>query len=147
MTKEAGNVLEGYAKLLGDAFERADSPVFMLNQPHTATMKTRLGKYIREPLIGSEEFTAVSAYMGKRGKIIIMFKPRDIHVASKYSFMEMDAETARVAMTGFAAYMDSKLDVDFNEQLRRINEEEGREVREAHFRQKANQYAESFGSW
>lgn len=148
MKEREGNILEGIAMQLGAAFERSESPVLTLTQPLTVTMKTRMGKYIREPLIGSEEFVATTAYMGKRGKIIVVFQPKDIHIASKYALMEMDVETARVTMMGFSAYMDSMLtDLDFDEELRRLKDEAGRGAREEKFRRATGHYAESFGSW
>lgn len=139
--------LDGLAKRLSDSFLKYAGPAFELNQPLTATMKNRMGQYRKHPLIGGEEFTPTSAYMGKSGKMIIVFRPIDTHIASRFSFMEMDATAARATLEGFSRFMDNSLSMDFDEQVRQIREEAGAEEREAHMRGMGNHYQEAFGSW
>lgn len=71
---------------------------FMLMSPETLTVKKPNGTYSKKAHIGSEDFKPLSAYMGKRGKLIFVFKP--IMVAD-YLEMEMDENSAKEKLMGF----------------------------------------------
>lgn len=145
-------LLEAYARKLSLLFERTGAGTgstrpFELNQPLTVTMKTRTGQYRKHPLIGGERFRPSSAYLGKSGKLIIVFTPFDTLISSKYAFMEMHAELARSTLNGFSTEMDRWLSVDFDEQVAQYKAEAKAEENKAYIEAKVNQYPESFGSW
>jgi hypothetical protein len=141
--------LEIFAKKINRGLEAGTkkSTQFALNAPYTATVKTRTGSYRKLPMIGMEVFTTESAYVGKSGKLIVVFKPLDMRIASKYAFMEMPAEQAREFFTGFNRFMDELINEDFDEQVREFQAEAGRQEREERFAERSSRYDESFGSW
>jgi len=141
-------LLKSYAEKLSFAFSRAETLApFQLSEPCTVTMKTRKGEYRKHPLIGGENFRPSSAYLGKTGKLIIVFTASETHLSSKFAFMEMPADQARRVLDGFAAQMDWMLAANFDEQVERYKVEARAEENRAYVESKINQYPESFGSW
>ncbi|KVH05406.1 hypothetical protein WS84_28140 [Burkholderia anthina] len=83
-------------------FQPADG--FKLSGPATLTIKTRQGQYKKKAFIGDEAFSFSSAYAGKRGDVIGVFKSR---VPVDWSFMEMPINEACDSLNGFRAFADS----------------------------------------
>lgn len=78
---------------------------FMLGEPLTLTVLKDKG-YSKAAHVGGEDFIPESAYVGKRGKIIYVFKPV---MATTYSRMEMDETQAEKSMVGFKEFMKENL--------------------------------------
>jgi len=77
---------------------------FKLNGPHNLTTKSRAGAYRKHDVNGGEEFAPVSCYLGKRGDIIVCFKPRS---AMPWATMEMTLDEAIESLDKFLIYVDS----------------------------------------
>ncbi|UUZ75422.1 hypothetical protein LP414_27285 [Polaromonas sp. P1(28)-13] len=69
--------------------------------------------------IGGEDFIPQSAYVGKRGKIIVRFKPKE---AAAYEVMEMAADEAMTQMAGFSLLTEMP-DGDYVTHIRLLNKE------------------------
>lgn len=146
-TVDLSEQLTAYAKKMSDAFAKGDRGIFKLNQPYTLTVKTRTGSYRKHPVIGGDTLQVSSAYMGKTNQLIIVFVPKDPHLASKYGFVEMTSKEARLMLDGFASYMDHVLALDFDEQVEGFKYEAMAEERQSHLEAQTSKYTESFGSW
>ncbi|MGN8188609.1 hypothetical protein ACTJLD_21735 [Burkholderia sp. 22088] len=94
------------AAMLGDKSRTVLQPVdgFALSGPATLTIKTRQGQYKKKAFIGDEAFSFSSAYAGKRGEVIGVFKSR---VPVDWSFMEMPLNDACDKLKGFKGFADS----------------------------------------
>jgi hypothetical protein len=90
---------------------KAATETFMLSAPITLTVKRPNQSYAKVPHVGSEDFEPVRAYMGKRGKLIFVFKPV---MVSEYSEMEMDEASATANLVGFKDFLAEYVgDLDF----------------------------------
>jgi hypothetical protein len=68
--------------------------------PEQLTVEVEGRGYRKMAHMGGEDFTPLSAYVGKKRKIIVVFKP--VH-ADAYSTMEMTADEAVTNLSGFEA--------------------------------------------
>lgn len=67
--------LERNATNISDLFS-ANTYDFILKAPEKLTV-LKGGAYSKKPYIGEEEFTGVRAYVGKSGKVIVVFQDKD----------------------------------------------------------------------
>lgn len=72
---------------------------FSLGEPTQLTVSRKGGQFTKKPHIGGEEFAFVRAYMGKRGSLIFVFKPRGV---ADYEFAEFAEADAKRSLLGFA---------------------------------------------
>lgn len=80
----------------------ATTETFMLSSPMALTVKKANGSYSKVAHVGSEDFEPVRTYLGKRGKLIFVFKPV---MVSEYSEMEMDEASAKANLVGFKDFL------------------------------------------
>lgn len=80
----------------------ATTETFMLSSPMALTVKKPNGGYSKVAHVGSEDFQPVRTYLGKRGKLIFVFKPV---MVSEYSEMEMDEASARANLVGLKDFL------------------------------------------
>ena len=80
----------------------ATTETFMLSAPMLLTVKRPGGTFAKVAHVGSEDFQPVRAYMGKRNKMIFVFKPV---MVSEYSEMEMDEASATANLVAFKDYL------------------------------------------
>lgn len=94
------------AAMFGDKSRTVLQPAdgFKLSGPTTLTIKTRQGQYKKKAFVGDEAFSFSSAYAGKRGDVIGVFKSR---VPVDWSFMEMPLNEACDSLNGFKVFADS----------------------------------------
>lgn len=90
---------EELVKKLDFHFRNRGKWICTLNAPRTLTTKDRRGQFRKTGFIGGEGMTAQSAYMGKRGHIILVFSPTQPR--SDYAFIEMSLQEATEGLTGF----------------------------------------------
>ena len=139
LSQEMDSFLYALAEKFADSKE-----TFLLSGPATLTVKKgedSASGYSKVPHIGGEDFKPVSAYMGKRGNPIFIFKPV---MASGYSFMEMSEKDARAQLVGFKEYLSEIDYYDFmTEYGRRLTKIKDGKAIEA----KGEQYSGEFGSW
>lgn len=146
LTDAARNSLEKIAFAFARNIERAtERGQYALTRPTSLTFKDRKGGYSKQGAIGSEKFSPHSAYVGKRGTLIIVFKPVDSYLAAKYAFMEMEAGDCRLLLDGFPAYMDSLMHASFDEQVDKFNLEAVR-IEASQNADIFNRYSE-YGTW
>lgn len=75
---------------------------FMLSSPMALTVKKPNGGYSKVAHVGSEDFQPVRTYLGKRGKLIFVFKPV---MVSEYSEMEMEEASAKANLVGLKDFL------------------------------------------
>lgn len=80
----------------------ATTETFMLSSPMALTVKRPNNTYAKVAHVGSEDFQPVRTYLGKRGKLIFVFKPV---MVSEYSEMEMDEASAKANLMGFKDFL------------------------------------------
>jgi len=134
-----------YKKLEGQINEilRDTSESFMLTGPMTLTVLKRDGKYSRMPHVGGEDFRPEKAYFGKRGSLIIVFRPV---MSQPYEFMEMTAAEAKQHMLGFTPFYRDKIDEAVGEELQAAKAAENEKAAEKTHEERATKYNE-YGSW
>ena len=122
------------------AFTASDE-TFMLGEPLTLTVLRDKG-YSKAPHVGSEDFKPVRAYMGKRGKMIFVFKPV---MVTDYKEMEMDEAQAVKSLLGFQMFLNEHL----KSVVERLKETRIELAAEAERKSLADRYEkyEGFGSW
>jgi hypothetical protein len=87
------------------------SETFMLSAPMTLTVKKPNNAYSKAAHVGSEDFGPVRCYLGKRGKLIFVFKPI---MVSDYLEMEMDEAQAKASLVGFKDFLKEHVgDLDY----------------------------------
>lgn len=117
---------------------------FMLGSPETLTVKRNNGVYSKQAHIGSEDFKPHSAYLGKRGKIIYVFKPV---MVAEYEFMEMDENAAREKLIGFKEWSKEKL-AEVQMKIAETRASQALEKDKAAMAKRADDYAHlGFGEW
>lgn len=120
------------------------SETFMLASPETLTIKKVNGTYSKKAHIGSEDFRPVSVYMGKRGKLIFVFKP--VMVAD-YAEAELDEIQAKEKLMGFKDWCKENL-AEIQASIADMRAETALEHERAAMAEKAEQYKDiGFGSW
>lgn len=131
-----GSITESVRQAAGEA-------AFMLGEPAQLTVKRRDGGYAKKSHIGSEEFKFANAYMGKKGQIIFVFKPKGV---ADYEFAELNENDAKRMLMGFKDILNVATQ---SGPLRDINEAKKAAVlaaeREA-LAVRASSY-DGFGSW
>lgn len=88
---------EGISRILDGTTE-----TFMLSAPVSLTVRRHNNTYSKLAHVGSEDFAPVRCYMGKRNKLIFVFKPVMI---SEYLEMEMDEVSAKANLMGFKEFL------------------------------------------
>lgn len=123
----------------------ANHETFMLGEPLQLTVLRRDGRYSKRSHIGGEDFKPIRAYIGKRGKLIYVFRPV---MVSDYEHMEMEDSEACEKLTGFKDYIKHAAGSEFE----RLNNETKRAAADRAEREKLagreEQYAHlGFGSF
>lgn len=90
------------------AFSKAQSDNDAINfvtlrSPMLLTVEKKGKGYTKEAHIGQEEFIPIGAYVGKKGNIILKFKPRE---AAHYEFMEMTANEGLEMLEDMSYFME-----------------------------------------
>lgn len=117
---------------------------FMLASPETLTIKKANGTYSKKAHIGSEDFRPTSVYMGKRGKLIFVFKP--VMVAD-YVEAELDETQAKEKLMGFKDWCKENL-AEIQDSIAAMRTETALEHERAAMAERADQYKDlGYGSW
>lgn len=117
---------------------------FMLSSPLALTVKKANGAYSKVAHVGSEDFAPARAYMGKRGKIIFVFKPV---MVSEYSEMEMDERQARESLVGFKEWLRENFG-DMQSKLTEIRSEAAKKAEQTKLADRYETYKDiGFGTW
>ena len=88
---------EDISRILG-----ATTETFMLSSPVSLTVRRPNNTYSKVAHVGSEDFSPVRCYLGKRSKLIFVFKPI---MVCDYSEMEMDEASAKANLVGFKEFL------------------------------------------
>ncbi len=108
-TEQAEDALTLELDLLAEAVTdvmATTAETFMLSAPLSLTVKRPNNTYAKVAHVGSEDFVPVRCYVGKRNKLIFVFKPVMI---SGYSEMEMDEVSAKASLVGFKPFLNEKI--------------------------------------
>lgn len=117
---------------------------FMLSAPVTLTVKKANGGYSKKAHMGMEDFQPVSAYVGKRGKMIFVFKP--VMVAD-YAEMEADEQQAFSNLGGFKEFIRENCG-DLTKLQSEIKVEMAKKAELEKLASRAEEYKDlGFGSW
>ena len=117
---------------------------FMLASPESLTVKRPNGTYAKKAHIGSEDFKPISAYIGKRGKLIFVFKPV---MVSDYVEMEADEHQAKEKLMGFKDWCREHI-AAVNDKIAETRAEQAVEKEKAAMAKKSEDYAHlGFGEW
>jgi hypothetical protein len=131
--------LDAITELLANSGE-----TFMLASPETLTVKKANGGYSKKAHIGSEDFKPLGAYMGKRGKLIFVFKP--VMVAD-YVEMEMDEHQAKEKLMGFKDWCRENI-AEVHAKIAETRAEQAVEKEKEAMAKRSDQYAHlGFGEW
>lgn len=123
---------------------RATEETFMLMAPEALTVKRSNGVYSKKAHIGSEDFKPDSVYMGKRGKLIFVFRP--VMVAD-YTEMEMDETAAREKLMGFKDWCRENL-AEVTAKIAETRAEKAVEAEQTAMAKRQEEYAHlGFGEW
>lgn len=146
-TKAKEDALEA---LLKDELEaivtalQATEETFMLASPESLTVKRPNGTYSKKAHIGSEDFKPQGVYLGKRGKLIFVFKP--VMVAD-YTEMEMDETQAKEKLMGFKDWCKDNL-AQVQAKIAETRAESAVAHERAEMAKRADQYQHlGFGEW
>jgi hypothetical protein len=122
----------------------ATQETFMLSAPMALTVKKANNAYSKVPHVGSEDFAPSRAYVGKRGKIIFIFKPV---MVSEYSEMEMDETQASANLVGFKEWLRENVG-DFQGKLKEMRVESAKKAEQAKLADRYETYKNiGFGTW
>ncbi|NQZ54723.1 MAG: hypothetical protein HRT93_10805 [Piscirickettsiaceae bacterium] len=140
--EELTKILEPLLDELNDSLV-ANVGHFVLNQPFNVTQRTDSG-FRKTPMIGSERFEGLSAYMGKRDGLIVVFEVRGID-----GLMEMNVGDAYEKLDGFSAFIEKVVGGDLAEESKIIKRMDERERDEVEALRVEELYGEnsSFGIW
>jgi hypothetical protein len=118
---------------------------FMLGEAMSLVVKKPDGSYSKRPHIGGEDFRVVRCYIGKREKLIYVFRALEV---TDYAEMEMDEAQANRAMAGFGTYIREIGGADFELLKKNAMKKLATEAEKIKNAGKEAQYAElGFGSW
>jgi hypothetical protein len=142
---DGGGSLTVLAAQLTEMLKVAEPTSFMLGEPMSLTVKKKDGTYSKHPHIGGENFIPVSAYAGKKGSLIFVF--RADHVTS-YAEMEMGEAQADVVFTGFKEYIKNAVARGLTHELREAKAEAAKDAELKANAEKFERYADlGFGSF
>jgi hypothetical protein len=129
---------------ISEALSKAEE-TFMLSSPMTLTVKKPNGSYSKVAHIGSEDFSPHSAYLGKKGKIIFVFKP--VMVGTDYTHMEMEEQQAVASLMGFKEWLRENVG-DTQAKLRDIRQESAKKAEQEKLADRFETYKDlGFGTW
>jgi hypothetical protein len=117
---------------------------FMLSSPMALTVKKPNGGYSKVAHVGSEDFQPVRTYLGKRGKLIFVFKPV---MVSEYSEMEMDEASAKANLVGLKDFLEEFVG-DIEAKTAQIRAQLAAKQEQAKLADRHETYKDiGFGSW
>lgn len=118
--------------------------VFKLKAPGSLTVKIG-DRYTKQPYIGDEQFEGDSAYVGKSGKVIVVFKEREKHT----TLMEMPLNECLTKLEGFPAFINTVSASRDDDDVAEIRAEADEIEEVAHVEARRDHFAENpaFGSW
>jgi hypothetical protein len=127
---------------INNALRGQVSTPFKLTGPAQLTIKTRQSQYKKKSFLGDEEMMLSSAYAGKRGDVICVFKNR---VPTEYAYIEIPLMEARERLNGFSDFI-AALNI---EDVDKIVEGIGQNIAQAAAveREEAMAVSPEFGSW
>jgi hypothetical protein len=96
---ETREELESLASAITELFQRA-TWLFKLNAPEKLTIVSKGGAFSKRPYIGEETFSGQRAYVGKTGKVILVFAD----VVDRSVSMEMPLAETMSKLDGFAKF-------------------------------------------
>jgi hypothetical protein len=135
--------LDELSKKMTEVMKQTEE-TFMLSSPIALTVRKSTGTYSKQAHMGMEDFQPVSAYVGKRGKMIFVFKP--VMVAD-YAEMEMDEAQAFANLSGFKDFMREKVG-DLQKLQSEIKVQMAQKAEEQALASRAETYKDlGFGSW
>lgn len=122
----------------------ATTETFMLSSPMALTVKKPNGGYSKVAHVGSEDFQPVRTYLGKRGKLIFVFKPV---MVSEYAEMEMDEASAKANLVGFKDFLREFVG-DIDQKTGQIRAQLAAKQEQAKLADRHETYKDiGFGSW
>lgn len=133
---------EELIKAINKKFSR-NKETFMLSAPMVLTVKRAKG-YSKENHIGSEDFKPLKAYLGKKGQIILTFKPV---MTTNYTEMEMEETQAKQHLMGFKEFFNeamSGVKVDLEDYRKTVADSKEKEALKDRFEIYKNI---GFGDW
>lgn len=117
---------------------------FMLSSPMALTVKKPNGGYSKVAHVGSEDFQPVRTYLGKRGKLIFVFKPV---MVSEYSEMEMEEASAKANLVGLKDFLKEFVG-DIESRTAQIRAQLASKQEQAKLADRHETYKDiGFGSW
>lgn len=123
---------------------KACTETFMLSSPIALTVRKANGAFSKMPHVGMEDFQPASAYIGKRGKMIFVFKPV---MVAEYVEMEMDEQQAFANLNGFKDYLRENVG-DLQKLQTEIKVEMAKKAEEGKLADRHETYKDiGFGSW
>jgi hypothetical protein len=142
--EEQGVSLEALASQISERMiEKPET--FMLGEAMSLVVKKPDGSCSKRPHIGGEDFRVVRCYIGKREKLIYVFRALEV---TDYAEMEMDEAQANRAMAGFGTYIREIGGADFELLKKNAMKKLATEAEKIKNAGKEAQYAElGFGSW
>ena|GEM_PF-2241991 len=144
MSEVSKAALEKLAAEMQKGFESA-KPVVTLLAPESLTVLMTSKGYQKAGHIGGEEFVPQSIYLGKKGKLIACFKPRE---AAAYQHAEMPVDDALVKMAGFAEAAEASCADGYKSRMNDIKKEVTQQRDAERLAEKADVYKDiGFGSW
>lgn len=116
---------------------------FMLNQPYSCTQHTA-GKYRKVPLIGSEKFEGISAYMGKKKGVIFTFE-----VEGMEGTIEVPGDEAMKCLDGFEEFVERVIGGNLEEEINLVKKLDEKEKLEEEALRAEELYGKDsdFGAW
>jgi hypothetical protein len=127
---------------INNALRGQTSTPFKLAGPAQLTIKTRQSQYKKKAFLGDEEMMLASAYAGKRGDVIAVFKNR---VPTEYAYIEISLMEARERLNGFSDFIAALNIEDFDNIVEGIEQNIAQAA--AVEREEAMEASPEFGSW
>lgn len=113
-----------------------------LKQPAKLTVK-KGDKYRRDSFVGGETFIPTAAYVGKRGKLIVVYTPGAGITPGKYDCIECEWNLSRQLFEGFDEWVQEFTARD----ARRLEEEQERKRVERKKEETRYEDMDIYGSW
>lgn len=141
--KQTEEALQKFCEAVSAYFSQ-ELEVFELNEPLTVTVTKADGTYRKKAMIGGEEFTASSAYLGKKGNIIFVFHPNG---PAEFKTMELSELEARRSLMPFDRYLSTAIEGPIGEQLRELRKQQELDKITQRIQQGTSVYGDGFGDF
>ena len=142
VSEETKAKLEALAEeLTGNLKQNASSVYTLLSAELLTTMSSK--GYAKTSHIGGEEFYADSVYLGKKGKLIAVFKPVG---AAAYGTMEMPVDFAIAKLSDYDIALENSCANGYKSRMSHVENSARSEREIKQLAEKGSDY-EEFGSW